>query len=83
MSGIRLTAGADRHAVRSVEDFYFYAAADVPAGENAAYYYLLATVKDVVIPKTYALCTAADVGIREGKSSDARLVGLAGKNALL
>ncbi len=83
MSGIRLTAGADRHAVRSVEDFYFYAAADVPAGENAAYYYLLATVKDVVIPKSYALCTAADVGIREGKSSDARLVGLAGKNALL
>ena len=36
MSGIRLRAGADRHAVRSVEDFYFYAAADVPAGENAA-----------------------------------------------
>ena len=40
-------------------------------------------MKDVVIPKTYALCTAADVSIREGKSSDTKLVGLAGKNTLL
>lgn len=50
--------------------------------ENSAYTYTKTTVRSTVVGKQYALCTTDGVNVREGRTEDARVVGVMKQNTL-
>ena len=54
----------------------------VPWLENNAFLYLRATVNQTVVDKDYAATTASLLNVREGKSTDARIVGTLSQGSL-
>lgn len=54
----------------------------IPAKDNAALAFTKTTVRDVVIPKVFALTNAGKLNIRESNSLDARIIGTLNRDSL-
>ena len=75
-------AEADAYVAEKGETNLAVATASKEPMENSAYTYTKTTVRSTVVGKQYALCTTDGVNVREGRTEDARVVGVMKQNTL-
>ena len=75
-------ADADAYVSEKGETNLAVATASKEPMENSAYTYTKTTVRSTVVGKQYALCNTAGVNVREGRTEDARVVGVMNQNTL-
>ena len=69
-------AEADAYVAEKGETNLAVATASKEPMENSAYTYTKTTVRSTVVGKQYALCITDGVNVREGRTEDARVVGV-------